>query len=86
MRRAVEATGKALAALGHTVEAAEVDIGGLDTMRRCNDVFFFAFDARLDGYAKRAGTKPGPDTLEPVIAQPLRVRQGHHAGPLHWRR
>jgi amidase len=42
-------------------------MGGLDTLRGCNDVFFFAFDARLDGYAKRAGTKPGPDTLEPVI-------------------
>ena len=66
VRRAVEATGEALAALGHTVEEAVVDIGGLDTMRRCNDVFFFAYDVRLDGYAKRAGTKPGPDTLEPV--------------------
>ena len=67
VRRAVEAAGKVLADLGHAVEVAEVDMGGLDTLRGCNDVFFFAFDARLDGYAKRAGTKPGPDTLEPVI-------------------
>jgi amidase len=67
VRAAVEATGKALAAMGHTVEPAEADMGGLATLRQCNDVFFFAFDARLDGYAKRVGTKPGPDTLEPVI-------------------
>jgi amidase len=67
VRRAVEATGKALADMGHVVEAAEADMGGLDALRQCNDVFFFAFDARLDGYARRAGTKPGPDTLEPVI-------------------
>jgi amidase len=52
--------------MGHEVEEAEVDIGGLDAMRNCNDVFFFAYDVRLDGYAKRSGGKPGPDTLEPV--------------------
>ena len=37
--------------------------------RRCTDVFFFGFDSRLDGYAKRSGTKVGPDTLEPVICR-----------------
>jgi hypothetical protein len=66
VRRAVQAAGQALAAMGHEVEEAEVDIGGLDAMRNCNDVFFFAYDVRLDGYAKRSGGKPGPDTLEPV--------------------
>ena len=38
--------------------------------RRCvatTDLFFFGFDSRLDGYAKRSGHKVGPDTLEPVI-------------------
>ena len=65
--KAVEAAGKSLEAMGHTVERAAVDMGGLDTIRHLNDVFFFAFDARLDGYARRAGTRPGPETLEPVI-------------------
>jgi amidase len=65
--RAVEAVGKSLEDMGHSVEHATADMGGLDTLRHLNDVFFFAFDARLDGYARRAGTKPGPDTLEPVI-------------------
>jgi len=31
------------------------------------EIFFFGFDARLDGYAKRSGHTVGPDTLEPVI-------------------
>jgi amidase len=65
--RAVEAAGTSLQALGHTVERATADMGGIETLRNLADVFFFGFDARLDGYARRAGTKPGPDTLEPVI-------------------
>ena len=46
---------------------AEADLGGIDTFRCCNDFFFFAFDARLDGYSKRSGIEASPDTLEPVI-------------------
>jgi amidase len=65
--KAVEATGKALAAMGHSVERTEADMGGLETLNHINDVFFFGFDARLDGYAARTGRKPGPDTLEPAI-------------------
>ena len=64
---AVRATGKALADMGHTVEPAKADMGGAGTFHACNDFFFFAFDARLDGYSKRSGIKPGPDTLEPII-------------------
>jgi amidase len=65
--RAVEAAGGALAAVGHAVERAKVDMGGIDVLRATFDIFFFGFDARLDGYARRSGHKPGPDTLEPVI-------------------
>jgi amidase len=65
--RAVEETGKVLAGMGHIVEPAQADIGGLEAMRAVNELFFFAFDARLEGYAKRSGQKIGPDTLEPVI-------------------
>jgi amidase len=64
---AVEAAGRALAAEGHIVEPATADMGGEETLHAANDFFFFAFDARLDGYSKRTGIKPGPDTLEPVI-------------------
>jgi amidase len=64
---AVEAAGKALAALGHAVEPARADMGGVEVLRATTDIFFFGFDTRLDGYAKRSGHKVGPDTLEPVI-------------------
>jgi amidase len=65
--KAVEATGKTLAAMGHAVEPAHADMGGMATLLAMQDLFFFAFDARLDGYAQRAGTQIGPDTLEPII-------------------
>jgi amidase len=65
--RAVEAAGKALAGMGHTVERAKVDMGGAKVLEATTDIFFFGFDARLDGYARRSGHKVGPDTLEPVI-------------------
>jgi amidase len=63
---AVEAAGKALAGMGHAVERVKVDMGGRETLVATTDLFFFGFDSRLDGYAKRSGHKPGPDTLEPV--------------------
>ncbi len=64
---AVKQTGNMLAGMGHVVETVETDVGGLDTLRALNELFFFAFDARLESYAKRSGQKIGPDTLEPVI-------------------
>lgn len=64
---AVETTGKVLADMGHSVEPATVDAGGLATLQATIDLFFFAFDARLEGYAQRNGRAIGPDTLEPVI-------------------
>jgi amidase len=65
--RAVEATGKTLAGMGHVVERASVDMGGRDVLVAAFDIFFFGFDSRLDGYARRSGHKVGPGTLEPVI-------------------
>jgi amidase len=65
--RAVEAAGKVLADMGHAVERAKVDMGGAEVLKATTDIFFFGFDSRLDGYARRSGHKPGPDTLEPVI-------------------
>lgn len=67
VRAAVEAAGKTLAGMGHHVDVADVDMGGTKTMEIMNDLFFFAFDARLDGYGRKTGRKPGADTLEPQM-------------------
>jgi amidase len=64
---AVQAAGKALVGMGHAVETAKVEWDGDAAVRATTDIFFFGFDSRLDGYGKRSGHKPGPDTLEPVI-------------------
>ncbi|HEY7083946.1 MAG TPA: amidase [Hyphomicrobiaceae bacterium] len=65
--RAVAAAGETLADMGHIVEPASADMGGSDSLSAVFAIFFFGFDARLDGYAKRSGHTVGPDTLEPVI-------------------
>jgi amidase len=64
---AVKATGKQLSAMGHHVEIIEGDIGGLETLSALNELFFYGFDVRLDGYGRRTGRKPGSDNLEPII-------------------
>jgi amidase len=63
----VEAAARVLAGMGHAVDLAKVDMGGRETLVATTDLFFFGFDHRLDGYAKRSGHSPGPATLEPVI-------------------
>jgi amidase len=65
--QAVKDTAKTLEGMGHHVDIAEVDFGGIQTLHTVNDLFFFGFDGRLDSYAKRTEQKIGPDTLEPVI-------------------
>ena len=64
---AVHATARTLADMGHTVEMAKVEVDGAAMVRATTDLFFFGFDLRLDGFAKRSGHKIGPDTLEPTI-------------------
>src|SRR5262245_51850297 len=73
---AVHAAGKALAAMGHSVDLASVDMGGVEVLSATTDIFFFGFDLRLDGYAKRTGRKPGPGTLEPAILSVYQVAKG----------
>jgi amidase len=65
--RAVETAGETLAGMGHSVERASADMGGSEALSAVFEIFFFGFDARLDGYAKRTDHTVGPDTLEPVI-------------------
>jgi amidase len=65
--RAVERTANVLAKMGHEVFEESPEFDGLAAMRAMTDVWFFGFDLRLDGYAKRSGRAIGSDTLEPVI-------------------
>jgi amidase len=64
---AVKATAKQLEAMGHHVEVAEADMGGMATMDAVQKVFFFGFADRLNAYGARTGRKAGPEALEPVI-------------------
>jgi amidase len=64
---AVKATAKALESAGHSVDEITVDVGGISTMQTINELFFFGFADRLDGYAKRTGRKPSAETLEPCM-------------------
>jgi amidase len=63
---AVASTAKVLAKMGHEVSEESPELIGLDAMRGMTDVWFFGFNLRLDGYAKRSGHRIGADTLEPV--------------------
>ena len=63
----IKATGKALEAMGHRVETASAEMGGMETMGAIQRLFFFGFADRLDAYGKKTGQKAGPNTLEPVI-------------------
>jgi amidase len=63
---AVEHTALLLADMGHHVAEESPELDGLTAMRQMTDVWFFGFDLRLEGYAKRSGHAIGPDTLEPV--------------------
>jgi amidase len=63
----VTATAKQLETMGHLVEMAQAEMGGMETLAAVQNLFFFGFADRLDLYAKKVGTKPGKDTLEPII-------------------
>jgi amidase len=66
---AVEATAKALDGMGHRVaeDSFPFDIAELNS--RFLDVWFFGFDLRLEGFAKRTGRRIGPETLESVTLE-----------------
>jgi amidase len=64
---AVQHTAKALADMGHTVEAIDPVFDGLPAARAMMDLWFFGFDQRLAGYARRSGHAVSPQTLEPMI-------------------
>ena len=67
--RAVERVAQTLSKMGHQVSEESPEFDGPAAMRSMTDVWFFGFDLRLEGYAKRTGRAIGPDTLEPVVLQ-----------------
>jgi amidase len=78
--RAVEGTASLLAEMGHHVSEESPELDGLVAMRAMTDVWFFGFDLRLEGYAKRSGHTIGPHTLEPVILKIYEYSVGMKAG------
>jgi len=64
---AVEHVAHVLSGMGHRVSEESPELDGPAAMRAMTDVWFFGFDLRLEGYAKRTGRAIGPDTLEPVV-------------------
>ena len=64
---AVETVAGLLADMGHEVSEADPQFDGLTSVRKFDDVWFFGFDQRLEGFSKRSGHAIGADTLEPVI-------------------
>ena len=67
VRAAVERTAHTLASMGHEVAEESPRLDGLAAMRAMMDAWFFGFDLRLAGFAKRSGHAIGPETLEPVV-------------------
>ena len=65
--QAVERTATLLAGMGHEVCEESPQFDGPGTMRHMIEVWFFGFDLRLEGYAKRSGHRIGSETLEPVV-------------------
>jgi amidase len=59
---AVEQTASLLAEMGHHVDESGPTFDGLQALRDMMNVWFFGFDLRLEGYAKRSGYAIGPDT------------------------
>ncbi|HYB10480.1 MAG TPA: amidase, partial [Alphaproteobacteria bacterium] len=60
----VKKTAETLAGLGHMVSEAAppIDLRAMDDA--CLGVWYFAFDRRLEGYARHTGRTVGPDTVE----------------------
>lgn len=63
---AVEATGRVLEDMGHTVEPVDFPFDHEEAVHAMAGHWFFGFHKKLDALGARAGRVPGPDTLEPV--------------------
>ncbi len=60
----VKKAAEILASRAHQVIEAAPPLDLPEIGRACLGIWFFAFDRRLDGYARQTGRKVGPDTVE----------------------
>lgn len=63
---AVDATGRVLEEMGHSVEPADFPFDHEAAVHAMAGHWFFGFHKKLDALGERTGRTPGPDTLEPV--------------------
>ena len=73
---AVEATARTLESMGHHVSEDAPPINVVELDKHLMGSWFYAFDRRLDGLAKKAGRSIGPDTLERGTLKFYRYAQG----------
>jgi amidase len=66
VREATHKAARLLEAQGHHVSEASATFGRDDVYELVHDLFFFGFDVRMEGFAKKHGRKISLDTLEPV--------------------
>jgi amidase len=76
VKQAVLNTAKTLSQMGHHVEIASASFGRDDVWDLMNMIFFYGFDARLDGLGAKMGRKPSLDTLEPGIFMMYEMAKG----------
>jgi amidase len=62
----IERVARLLHEMGHEVTEASPQFEGMVSLRAMTQVWYFGFDERLEGLARRSGRSIGPDTLEPV--------------------
>ncbi len=74
--KAVEATARFLASQGHEVEEGAPPFDVEEVNQHFIHLWFFAFDKRLEGFAKRTGKRIGPDTLEAVTLKLYEYAKG----------
>lgn len=67
VRQATLMTGKLLADMGHHVSETSAPFGRDDVNDLIHELFFFGFDLRLEGLAKKNGRIVSHETVEPVI-------------------
>src|SRR5262249_40742500 len=82
---AVEATGRVLSDMGHTVERAKVDMGGAAVLSATTDLFFLGSGVPTCLLRPAPRPRAGPPHLGPRDLPRAPRRQGPPAGALHRR-
>ena len=81
--RAVEATGNVLADMGHTIKSAIADMGGMNTLRALQDLFFFAFELATRRLCQTCWHEGGSGHARACDPVSLRIRERNHTDAFH---